>query len=149
MAFCQEDLRLWPWKCGYNGLCLTFLWGFPAFYPWSAGILFSYHWDPEQELIGQKTMSEWILSHIILQRWCVMPLQWVQPLESESIHLVSIPFHFQSAPVWPVSIRLLADACVHFREPSASWYSQTASGWLAAGVEGAWWDQGTGSVPRQ
>ena len=37
--------------------------------------------------------------------------------------------------------------CVfHFREPSVSWYSQTASDWLTA--VGAWWDRGDHFCPQ-
>lgn len=91
-------------------------------------------------------MTEWILYLVILRRVCVIPLQWVLPMQSESNWLISVQFNFHSALLWSISIMLrFCGRCVyHFREPSVSWYSQTASDWLAA--VGAWWDQGTISV---
>lgn len=60
------------------------------------------------------------------------------------VHFSSISFSFCSVVI-RIHVGILWQMCVfHFREPSVSWYSQTASDWLAA--VGAWWDQGTISV---
>ena len=91
-------------------------------------------------------MTEWILYRAILRlSVSAIPLQRVLPLRSESIRFISVQFnfHFCSVVIRIDHVGILWQMCVfHFREPSVSWYSQTASDWLAA----VWGPDGTGGT---